>query len=157
MRENLSSILSSLMEQKGIKSAELARKIGIAQPVIYRLMSGETLNPQLLTLKPIADFFNISLDQLVGYSSLNNNMDAGLSHILNNKLTTIKTIGSALNDLLPVLIDGYKQAIKNDLTVEHIPFNILDLLEFNCANLLQTIVQIQELLSSSTFAERNYL
>ena len=64
--ENLSAVLTHLMSKNGLTSSELARKTGVAQPVIYRLMSGETENPQILTLKPIADYFKLTIDKLSG-------------------------------------------------------------------------------------------
>lgn len=146
--ENLSSILSHLMSEKGIKSAELARKTGVGQPVIYRLMTGVTDNPQVFTLKPIADFFNISLDQLLGISPLTKpkTLDNTALHALNNKLITIKTIASVVVDLLPILIEGYQKAADANLVKEEVPENILPLLPLNSANLLKTIIQLQEIL-----------
>jgi len=146
--ENLSAILSHLMSEKGIKSAELARKTGIGQPVIYRLMTGTTDNPQVLTLKPIADFFGISLDQLLGFTPLTNQkpFDKVSLHDLNNKFITIKTIASVLVDLLPSLIEGYKKANSTNLIKGDVPADILPLLPLNSANLLKTINQLQEML-----------
>lgn len=146
--ENLSSILSHLMAEIGIKSAQLARETGIGQPVVHRLMTGATENPQVLTLKPIADFFDVSLDQLLGLSPLNKQkpMDNITLHNLNNKLTTIKTIASVLVDLLPTLIDGYKKAVSSGLIKEEVSADILPLLPLNTTNLLKTINQLQEML-----------
>jgi len=145
---NLSGTLSLLMSEKGIKSAELARKTGIGQPVIYRLMTGTTDNPQIQTLKPIADFFEVSIDQLLGLSPLTNQkpFDNAALHNLSNKLTTIKTISSVLVDLLPILIESYKKAVASNLINEEISSDILPLLPLNSANLLKTINQLQEIL-----------
>ena len=147
--ENLSTVLTYLMSEKGIKSAELARKTGIGQPVIYRMMTGTTENPQVLSLKPIADFFGVSLDQLLGLSPLNSQkpLDNISLHNLTNKLTTIKTIASVLVDLLPELIEGYKKAISANLINDEVPTDILPLLPINSMNLLKTINQLQEMLT----------
>ena len=149
--DNLSTILSHLMAEKGIKSAELARKTGIGQPVVYRLMTGTTENPQILTLKPIADFFGISIDQLLGLRPLNDqkSFDPVLHHNLNNKLTAIKTIASALADLLPPLIEGYKKAVDAKIMKEEISTDILPLLPLNSNSLLKAINQLQEILSAN--------
>lgn len=145
---NLSATLSHLMSEKGIKSAELARKTGIGQPVIYRIMTGTTDNPQVLTLKPIADYFGVSLEQLLGLTALNNqnSFDKATLHNISTKLTTIKTISSVLVDLLPSLIEGYKKAAEANLIEENIPADILPLLPLNSRNLLKTINQLQVLL-----------
>lgn len=146
--ENLSAVLTYLMFKNGLTSSELARKTGVAQPVIYRLMSGNTENPQILTLKPVADYFGISIEQLLGSSPLNNQkiLDKTLLHDLTNKLSTIKTIASVLIDILPGLTEGYQKAISAKLVNETTPIDILPLLQLNAANLLKTANAIQELL-----------
>lgn len=149
--KNLSSILSQLMTEKGIKSSELARKTGVGQPVIYRIMTGVTDNPQIHTLMPIADFFKVSIDQLLGIKPLQtekilNNISL---HDINNKLTAIKTIAAVFLDLLPSLIEGYQLASTSNLIKQTIPYEILPLLPLNCSNLLKSINQLQEILSSN--------
>ena len=42
----LSERLTSLMYEKGISQAELARVIGIKQPSVFKILSGETRNPK---------------------------------------------------------------------------------------------------------------
>ena len=54
------------MTELGINESELARRTGIGQPVVHRICSGETDNPKVATLSPIANFFAISIDQLIG-------------------------------------------------------------------------------------------
>lgn len=62
----LSTILKSLMAELKISESELARRTGIGQPVVHRIASGETDNPKVATLSPIANFFAISISQLIG-------------------------------------------------------------------------------------------
>ena len=159
--ENLAATLTYLMSEKSIKSAELARKTGVGQPVIYRLMTGVTENPQILTIKPIAEFFEVTLDQLFGLSPLSNlskqRAMANISiHNLNNKLTTIKTIASVLVDILPPLIEGYKKSIFAKLVEEDVSTDILPLLPLNSTNLLKTINQLQELLTINSNINQDY-
>src|SRR5690242_4565432 len=101
------------MSHTGIKSAELARKTGIAQPVISRLMTGVTNNPQVLTIKPLADFFKVSFEQLLGLSPLDwyKHFDNAQLNELSNKINSIKTIATVLANIFPTLIDGYQKAI----------------------------------------------
>lgn len=157
--ENLSAVLSHLMSEKRIKSAELARKTGVGQPVVYRLMTGTTENPQVLTLKPIADFFGVSLDQLLGLKPLSTqrSLDNISLHNLDNKLITIKTIASVLVDLLPSLIEGYKKAVSANLIKGEMSADILPLLPLNSANLLKTINQLQEMLITDTYLPQDQL
>lgn len=63
---SLSEILQQLIEEKGLTTTELARRIHIPQPTVQRIASGTYKRPHSKTLKPIADFFKISIDQLQG-------------------------------------------------------------------------------------------
>lgn len=54
------------MRTRKINPTALARETGIGQPVIYRIATGETDNPTLSTLHPIAKYFGISINQLIG-------------------------------------------------------------------------------------------
>jgi transcriptional regulator with XRE-family HTH domain len=146
--KNLSDVLSFLMSNRGIKSAELARKTSVAQPVVSRLITGATTNPQVLTIKPIADFFDVSFEQLLGISPLDveKQFNSAQLNDLNNKVNSIKTIASALISILPALIEGYQKAISVNLIKEDVPADILPLFTLNMKNLLKTTDQIQELL-----------
>lgn len=70
-KSNLASTLKSLLDRKNLSESELARRTGIGQPVIHRMASGETDNPKIETLRPIARFFDISLEQLLGDAPIN--------------------------------------------------------------------------------------
>jgi SOS-response transcriptional repressor LexA len=69
-KTKLSITLRTLLHELNLSESELARKTGVCQPVIHRMASGETDNPKIETLRPIAKFFSISLDQLVGDAPL---------------------------------------------------------------------------------------
>lgn len=75
--QNLSTILRVLMNEVKITVTELARQTGIGQPVIHRMASGETDNPKVGSLSPIAKFFNVNISQLVGDEPLPANRVAG--------------------------------------------------------------------------------
>ncbi|MEO8964509.1 MAG: helix-turn-helix transcriptional regulator [Gammaproteobacteria bacterium] len=146
--QNLASVLTHLMTEKNIGSAELARKTGVAQPVIYRLMTGETVNPQIQTLMPLTIFFGISVEQLVGVLPLRNQnvLSEVLLHNINTKLSTVKTIASVLVDLMPGLTEGYQKALAANMIDEMVPADVLPLLTLNSTILLKTTNQIQELI-----------
>lgn len=63
---NLKKNLNLLLKEADMSGAELARKTGIAQPVLHKIIAGDTTNPNVNTLRPIAKFFAISLSQLLG-------------------------------------------------------------------------------------------
>lgn len=72
--EKLSSTLKQLLTNANISEAELARRTGIAQPMVNRLATGKNKNPKLETLKPIAKYFSITFSQLLGEEELPKNI-----------------------------------------------------------------------------------
>lgn len=146
--QDLATVLTYLMTEKGISSAELARKTDVSQPVIYRLMTGATENPQIQTVKPIADFFGVELDQLLGFTPLHQVSTLNKDSIqrLSNRIITIQTVGSAIMEVLPHLIEGYEKSVRARLITAEVSIDILPLLLINAANLLKSINEIQQML-----------
>ena len=66
----LSENLKALMWEVGITVTELARQTGVGQPVIHRMASGETDNPKVGSLRPIAKFLNVTISELLGDAPL---------------------------------------------------------------------------------------
>lgn len=66
----IGQILNRLMADKKIRVAELARQINLPQPTVHRIATGMCEHPHLSTLKPIANFFSISIDQLKGHEPI---------------------------------------------------------------------------------------
>ncbi|SRR5579883_991777 len=56
--------LKQLMHNAHINEAELARQTNIPQPTLHKILAGNTIDPRISTLKLLADYFNISLDEL---------------------------------------------------------------------------------------------
>lgn len=64
--EKLIANINLLMSQKGITNVtELAKQIRIPQPTMHRLLSGDVKEPKYALLKQIADFFKLSVQELV--------------------------------------------------------------------------------------------
>lgn len=63
---DISSVLNNLLIKHGITEAELSRRIDVPRATINRLVSGRTPDPRASTLETIADYFKISVDQLLG-------------------------------------------------------------------------------------------
>ena len=59
-------ILNSLLSEHNLKVSEFARRINLPQPTIQRIAAGMCENPHISSLKPIADYFSITVDQLKG-------------------------------------------------------------------------------------------
>lgn len=74
----ISNVLGNLLKLNAISEAELARKIRLPRATINRLVSGRTPDPRASTLNAIAEYFNISVDQLLGKKPLIQNMNGSL-------------------------------------------------------------------------------
>lgn len=70
MSTTLSHILKRLMFEKQVRTTELARRVGLKQPTVHRIVEGTSLRPHLSTLEPIARYFAVSVDQLRGIEPL---------------------------------------------------------------------------------------
>ena len=63
---NLGKILKKLLLERDLKPADLSRAVHIPPPTIHRLITGKSTRPYASSLKPIADFFSISVEQQLG-------------------------------------------------------------------------------------------
>lgn len=84
----LSKNLEFLLKKNGLSSSQLSNDSGIDKPIISRILSGKTTNPQVETLKPIADFFNVTIDQLIG-SEINLDKKHGIVVPINRMLVPV--------------------------------------------------------------------
>ncbi|ENC2022849.1 helix-turn-helix transcriptional regulator [Escherichia albertii] len=64
--EKLISNINYLMAKRGIPNVtELAKQIRIPQPTMHRLLSGENKEPKYPLIKQVADFFRVSVPDLM--------------------------------------------------------------------------------------------
>jgi len=63
---NLSNNLRNLLHGAKLSENELARRTGIPQQMINRMLSGVNKNPKIATLLPIAQYFKVTISQLIG-------------------------------------------------------------------------------------------
>lgn len=68
--QNLAKNLSVLIKANGLNANQLAQILGIPMMTIRRLLSGETTDPRISTLKLIADYFGVSIDSLIEKTNL---------------------------------------------------------------------------------------
>lgn len=71
-RKSLSDVLNFLIAENGLSQSELARKTNIPQSTINRAVTNKHLSMKVQHLTAIADYFKITVDQLVGKQDLNN-------------------------------------------------------------------------------------
>lgn len=53
--------------------SELAREVGVPSTTVHRLVTGKSTRPYKNSLIPIADYFSLSVEQLIGEEQLPNN------------------------------------------------------------------------------------
>lgn len=63
--------LQLLLRARGISENEIAQSLNIPVMTVRRIVSGETTDPRISTLKLIADYFNVSIDALIGNNNKN--------------------------------------------------------------------------------------
>lgn len=85
----ISHILNILLTSFGINESELSRKINVPRATINRLVSGRTPDPRASTLNAIADYFNVSVDQLLGKQPLFTNENKNLFSTVSASLPVI--------------------------------------------------------------------
>jgi len=59
-------IISTNRKEKGITQEELANHLGVSKPAVSKWESGQSY-PDILLLPVLASYFNITVDQLIGY------------------------------------------------------------------------------------------
>lgn len=62
----VTEILTLLAKRESLSDNDLADKTGIPQPTISRIKSGESQDPRDRTLRPLAEYFGITVSQLRG-------------------------------------------------------------------------------------------
>lgn len=60
-------VLRELMRREpDVTPSELARRTGVRQPTIHRLLEKESANPKVSTLRPLAEYYSVTLSQMYG-------------------------------------------------------------------------------------------
>jgi SOS-response transcriptional repressor LexA len=62
----LGNILKKLLFDNNMKASDLAREVNLPPPTIHRLVTGKSTRPYKSSLEPIADYFSLNVEQLVG-------------------------------------------------------------------------------------------
>lgn len=69
----LGNILKKLLFDNNMKASDLAREVNIPPPTIHRLITGKSTRPYKSSLLPIADYFSVKVEQLLGQEPLQTN------------------------------------------------------------------------------------
>ena len=87
--DKLSQNLKKFLAKSRLSENELSRRTGVPQQVINRILSGINKNPKIATLMPIANYFMISLSQLIGDAPLTEDIKINPSHLGWNEIPLI--------------------------------------------------------------------
>jgi SOS-response transcriptional repressor LexA len=68
----LKKILHRLLDRKKMSITELARATDLPITTLHRISSGTSTRPYRKSLRPIADYFSLTIDQLTGEKPINN-------------------------------------------------------------------------------------
>lgn len=66
----LMAVLRQLLDYKSLTANGLAKILDFPTPTIYRLTTGEVQDPRISTLISVADYFDITIEQLLGRENL---------------------------------------------------------------------------------------
>lgn len=69
-KHQVGAVLTQLMIEANIDESKLAKACNISLASLSRIKNNPESNPTISTLRPVAEFFNISIDQLLGYSPI---------------------------------------------------------------------------------------
>lgn len=100
MFDKLSDHLNLLMTEAQLSADELARRIGLPASTIKKIRNRYNPNPTLSTLLPLAQYFSVSLDELVGIVPLRHSTDKNTLHHL--PLISWQQAASVSEDYTPV-------------------------------------------------------
>ncbi|WP_415259919.1 LexA family transcriptional regulator [Pseudomonas chlororaphis] len=65
-KRNVSTVLRELLDRDGISPTELHRRTGVPQSTLSRILSGKIVDPSDKHISRIAEYFQVSTDQLRG-------------------------------------------------------------------------------------------
>lgn len=111
MATKVGALLEQLMFRLNVDDNKLSKATKVAKANISRLRNDPKANPTLATLKPLAEFFGVTVSQLLGEAPLSNN----------------DVIEPQIAFRIPILewnnivgfVDGKRKKIDNWLSTEH--------------------------------------
>lgn len=82
---NLRFVLRKLMHDANLSEIQLARTLKMPVTTLNQLLNSETVSPRVETLLPIARYFNIHIEQLIGVEPIESNKLLKKKNIINDK------------------------------------------------------------------------
>lgn len=69
-KRDIKDVLADLMKLRDVKQVYLSEQSGVPQPTISRILRGTHSTLEIDTARKLADFFQISIDQMIGNEPL---------------------------------------------------------------------------------------
>jgi len=101
IKHQVGPVIIRLMQANSLDESSLAKACKISLASLSRIKNNPESNPTISTLRPIAQYFNITIDQLLGYSPLNKEDLKSLNHKKNKKSSDHKNKNKTKN--IPVI------------------------------------------------------
>lgn len=108
---NVNERIKDLMESRNLGQNEIARRSGVPQPTIKRIIDGESRDPRLSNLVKISQALNVSLAELLGLEALEESSVVELRSSIIDTITELKLGGSldemSVEDLSEFIVVSY--------------------------------------------------
>lgn len=62
---NISKNIQYILAEKGITTYKMSKGVGISQGNLYDILSGKNSNPTIKSVKKIADYLGVTVDELL--------------------------------------------------------------------------------------------
>lgn len=107
--------LKKLRTKKGLTQSQLAGVLGISQQSINKY-ENQNAEPDIETLKNLADLFNTSIDYLVGHTEIDHKIEKTEKYDLNNDeiqlINGYRKLNQSEKDSLHCIINNYNSSKK---------------------------------------------
>lgn len=101
-------MIAELRKDRGLLQKELAQLLDVSIGTISNYETG-VHNPEIETLIKLADYFNVSVDYMLGRIKFKISLDALIQPVVDNKNLTAEAM---LNDILTLSTDSKKALIE---------------------------------------------
>ena len=103
--------LRKLREEASVSQKQLAESIGVSQQSINKY-ENHNIEPDIETMIRIADYFNTSVDYLIGHTNLRRKIEATHAYELNTDercvIEAYRKLSRKQKDCIGTVIDSYK-------------------------------------------------
>lgn len=109
--------LKKLRKQHNLSQQKLADILHISQQSVYKYENNVT-SPDLDTLTHMADFFNTSVDYLIGHTDISHKIEPVTEEMLNLDesvmLQEYRMLSKKQKEIVKIVMDGYRENNQKD-------------------------------------------